>query len=103
MASQFPPIGAWYSDAVDEQVFEVVAVDEQFGTVEVQYAGGEISEFDLETWNQLSLLRAAPPEDAAAGYELSQEDFLTDEAAIPHNYNPLNMIEPDLFQGFDDF
>ena len=105
MASSFPVIGAWYSDSVEDQSFEVVAVDEQFGTVEIQYLGGEVSEFDLETWSQLRLTPAEAPEDAGAAYELPQEDeWGKDDVIIPDNYiNPLSSIEPESFPGTEDF
>lgn len=63
MASQVPVIGAWYQDATEDQIFEVVAIDEQAALVEIQYLDGEVSELDFETWQQILLLSAKPPED----------------------------------------
>ncbi len=105
MASQFPVIGAWYHDLVEDQMFEVVAVDEQFGTVEIQYLGGEVSEWDLETWPQLALIPAEAPEDAGAAYELSHEDeWGSDQAIIPETWvSPVTSIEPDNYPGIEDF
>ncbi|WP_024460335.1 DUF6763 family protein [Marinimicrobium sp. LS-A18] len=104
MGFQSPSIGAWYFDREDQQVFEVVALDEQQGTIEVQYLDGAIGEFDLETWPQLPLVPAAAPEDSEAAYELSQEDrWNDDDVLVPDSWNnPLNDIEPDLFPGYDD-
>ena len=48
-----PLLGNWYQDLETQQIFKVVAVDEAaetIETVEIQYLGGEISEFDLESW-----------------------------------------------------
>ena len=105
MASQFPVIASWYHDLVEDRTFEVVAVDEQFGTVEIQYLEGEVSEFDMETWAQLALTPAEAPEDAGAAYELSHEDeWDNDQAIIPETWiNPVSSIEPDSYPGIEDF
>lgn len=106
MAAFFPPIGQWYQDAVTNQVFEVVAVDERSSTIEVQYHDGDLTEFDVESWGQLNLLPAEPPEDGNAGYGFAGEDYWSDsDTSFPGGMmsNPLDSIEPDSFTGFDDF
>jgi len=105
MGFKSPTIGAWYFDNDERQLFEVVALDDEQATVEVQYLDGAIGEFDLDTWPQLNLVSAAPPEDSDAGYELSQEDRWQDDQALSPDFwgNPLNHIEPDLFPGYDEF
>ncbi len=55
-------IGCWYQ-AGDYQIFEVVAVDEDEKTIEIQYVGGEVGEFELDVWRQLTLVRVSPPEE----------------------------------------
>ena len=104
MASQVPVVGGWYQDAAEDQVFEVVAVDERAGAVEIQYLEGEVSEIDFETWQQMILLPAEPPEDWRASYELSTEDSHdTDEIFVPDAVNdPLSLIEPETIYGIDD-
>ncbi|MCB1669041.1 MAG: DUF6763 family protein [Porticoccaceae bacterium] len=105
MATQVPNVGQWYQDAAEDQIFEVVAVDEHAGTIEIQYLEGELSEVDLETWQQLVLLPAQPPEDWRASYEMSLEDSLnSDDIYIPDSADdPLSFIEPDSMYGIDDF
>lgn len=105
MASQIPVIGSWYQDATEDQIFEVVAVDESAGLVEIQYLDGEVSELDFETWQQSVLLTAKPPEDWRASYELSNEDSLmTDDIYIPDNWNdPLSDLDSDIVYGLDDY
>ena len=104
MASQVPIIGTWYQDAVEDQIFEVVAVDDDAGSVEIQYVDGEVSEFDFETWQQMLLLSAKPPEDWRASYELSDEDrSITDDVFVPVNWNdPLSDLDFDTTLGVDD-
>ncbi len=46
MAVSYPVIGNWYRRS-NGSLFEVVAVDEQDGTVELQYFDGTIDELDL--------------------------------------------------------
>lgn len=105
MASQIPVIGSWYQDPVEDQTFEVVAVDESTATIEIQYLDGEVSELDFDTWQQLVLLTAKPPEDWRASYELSNEDSLMmDDIYIPENWNdPLSDLDSDIIYGLDDF
>jgi len=104
MAKLFPTIGNWFQDASTLQVFEVVAVDENNSTIEVQYDDGDIGEFELEMWGQLNLLAAAAPEDPNAGYGTSYSDRWEDSAGHLNGYytNPLEMIEAESFTGFDD-
>lgn len=104
MDFQYPVIGAWYEDQEQGQIFEVVAIDEDEATVEVQYLDGDISEFDLESWSRMPLLPAAPPEDANAPYALSQEDrWRDDRAESPSDWNnPLETIEPERYSGGDE-
>mgnify|MGYP000011003030 CR=1 FL=1 len=105
MASLFPVISAWYLDTTEDQVFEVVAVDEQYGTVEIQYIDGEVSEFDLETWSQLKLIPAEAPEDAGAAYELSHDDeWGFDHSIASANWsNPTINIEAESYPSIEDF
>ena len=84
MAKHYPEIGAWYQDAAEDVLFEVVAVDDSAGTIEIQLLGGEVSEVDFETWGQMLILSAEPPEDWSASYELSSEDsHELDDIVIP--------------------
>ncbi len=105
MASQIPVIGSWYQDPTEDQTFEVAAVDESTATIEIQYVDGEVSELDFDTWQQLVLLTAKPPEDWRVSYELSNEDSLMmDDIYIPENWNdPLSDLDSDTIYGLDDF
>jgi hypothetical protein len=105
MASQAPIIGTWYQDATEDQIFEVVAVDEDAGFVEIQYVDGEVSELDFETWQQMLLLSAKPPEDWRASYELSNEDrSATDDIYIPDQWSdPFSDLDSDTIYGIEDY
>lgn len=104
--SPAPAIGDWYQDVVDNQYFEVVAVDTASGSIEIQYIDGEVSEVDRDSWSEMNLIPAQPPEDASAAYEMPVDDssWSNDSVLNPNSWNnPLNQIEPDLFQGSEDF
>ena len=74
MAHRRPSVGNWYQDAEAGVIFEVVAFDEEDGTVEVQHIDGEVEEYDLDSWREMRLTAVAPPEDWRSGFELSSED-----------------------------
>jgi hypothetical protein len=103
MVLHYPVIGAWYQDQEEQQTFEVVAIDEELGTVEIQYSDGAIGEFDLDAWTRLPLLAVAAP-DADAALGLSQEDRWRDDQSPQYNSwdDPLDRIEAELFPGTDD-
>jgi hypothetical protein len=100
-----PDIGQWYKDAQTGALFEVVALDEGAGTVELQYLDGEIAEYDLEAWRELFLQPAVEPEDWRSPYELADEDGLDPDLPMhpPDWNNPLNSIEPDTMWGVEEF
>lgn len=75
-------IGSWYSLAVGGQLFEVVAIDETANTIETQFVDGEIGEFEQESWRELTLERAEPPEDWRHPFEISEEDYPDPSEAI---------------------
>jgi hypothetical protein len=69
-----PRVGAWYRDAAGE-LFEVVALDEDDGTVEVQHYDGTIEEYDLDAWFDSQIAVAAPPEDYSGSLDIEREDY----------------------------
>lgn len=103
MAHRRPGIGNWYQDAEAGVIFEVVAFDEEDGTVEVQHIDGEVEEYDLDSWREMRLTAVAPPEDWRSGFELSSEDAPDpDQALHPDDWSgALNQIEPEDV-GLDD-
>ena len=103
MGVRAPLVGEWYTDLGNQQLFEIVAYDEQGSTVEIQYVDGEVGEFDLESWHSLNLEIAAPPEDWTASYEVTQEDSGFSDFSTEHIEDPLSTLEPDSMLGYDEF
>ncbi len=78
MAAPHPNIGAWYRHAGGES-FEVVAFDEEDGTIEIQYFDGTVEEMDTEDWEaqwaDRTLETAEPPEDWSGSVDIEADDF----------------------------
>lgn len=77
-----PNVGSWYrftGDRSGGELFEVVAVDNDDRTVEIQYFDGTIEEMDLEDWEAHGedgeLEAAEPPEDWSGSVDVEPEDF----------------------------
>ena len=75
MAVLYPVIGQWFSRP-NGTLFEVVALDEEGGTVELQQFDGTIDEVDLETWPELLLVEVSAPEDWSGSVDMDPEDFI---------------------------
>ena len=58
-----PIVGNWYQHVDKGLDFEVVAVDEDSATVEVQFVDGTLDEIAFDDWYELDLEPAEPPED----------------------------------------
>jgi hypothetical protein len=65
-----PIVGKWYLDVQEDEIFRVMAIDEDREIVEIRYADGETDEVELDVWGDLDLDVAEPPEDAS----LDQDD-----------------------------
>ncbi len=103
MANLAPAIGDWFIDRSQQQLFEVVAIDEHASTIEVQYLDGEVSEIDLDSWGLLPIETAAPPEDWSAPFEVDAEDMDNELHLASPAYDPLSLLESEMFEGFDEF
>jgi hypothetical protein len=58
-----PVVGNWYEHLDKGQKFEVVAVDEDNGVVEIQHYDGDLEEVALESWYDMDVELSEPPED----------------------------------------
>jgi len=75
MAIQIPAIGSWYRRPNGIK-FEVVAIDEDDGTIEIQQYDGTIDEIEFENWRQLLLVEVSAPEDWAGSVDMDPEDYV---------------------------
>lgn len=86
-----PGIGDWFRSESGE-TFEVVALDEAEGTLEIQYFDGAVEEIDMDTWYEESFAAVEPPEDWSGSMDIQPEDYgvdLESNAHLEHN-NPLD-------------
>jgi hypothetical protein len=89
MTAPQPAIGEWYR-ATGADSFEVVAIDDDDGTIEIQYFDGTVEEMDVEDWvsqwEDGALEAAEPPEDWSGSVDVDpdqdgpQGDSGSDEA-----------------------
>jgi len=72
-----PVIGHWYRIQGSDS-FEVVAFDEDDGTIELQYFDGTVEEMDIEDWHAEkesgALEEVEPPEDWTGSVDVDPED-----------------------------
>jgi len=72
-----PTIGHWYRITGGDS-FEVVAVDDDDGTIELQYFDGTVEEMDIEDWQAEkeggTLEEIEPPEDWTGSVDVDPEE-----------------------------
>jgi hypothetical protein len=89
-----PVIGEWFETASGES-FEVVAIDREDGSVEIQYFDGAIEELDFSVWQQMQIQPADAPEDWSGPLDMMREDYLSDTGMSSHEdyLNPLDTLD----------
>jgi len=94
MGVAYPIIGQWFRRP-NGALFEVVAVDEAGGTVEIQFFDGTIDEVDLENWPALLTVEASAPEDWSGSVDMDPEDYVgKKDPGIPAGYfDPLAFLD----------
>ena len=104
MQAPTPIIGDWYRGPTGD-LFEVVAIDPDDDTIEIQYFDGTLEEYDSETWNAQGIAEADPPEDWTGSVDVDQEDVDL-EADNPHNAAwsaPSDFMDRSESSGFSEF
>lgn len=81
-----PVIGDWYKTLAGE-TFEIVALDEDDQTVEIQYEDGSIEELDLDTWYDLELEQVESPSDWSGSLDMDREDFDLGAGGLPDDWS----------------
>ncbi len=77
-------VGAWYRSPGTEP-FEVVALDFDSETVEIQYYDGSVAELDYESWLDLGAQPTTGPDSFDGALDLSHEDMLAAESAARYD------------------
>jgi len=94
MAVVMPVIGDWYQKP-GGQLFEVVAVDETDGTIEIQYFDRAVAEIDLEAWHDSHIMSAEAPEDYSGSLDIEPEDYGAELSVAGHKdwADPLDYLD----------
>ena len=73
-----PIVGQWYRGGTNE-LFEVVAIDDQDQTIEIQYFDGTVAEMEFDAWNEHLLDElidvADAPEDWSGAVDMDTEEM----------------------------
>lgn len=92
-----PIVGRWYQNP-DHSKFEVIALDEEEGMIEIQSFDGELDEVLFDAWPQMGMEDVPPPEDWTGAYDDFERDDLgyTDLNRRPDSYRfSVNDLERD--------
>jgi hypothetical protein len=82
MANPAPVIGNWYRRTGGES-FEVVAIDRDDRTIEIQYFDGTIEEIEFDDWLEEQVEATEPPEDWTGSVDVEPEDTENEYEAEP--------------------
>lgn len=104
MVNPPPVVGKWYARPGGDS-FEIVAIDRDDGTIEIQYFDGTIEEIDVEDWREEQVEAAEPPEDWTGSVDVEPEDYENEFDMQPGTGNgktPLEVIDRDEIGGFSE-
>ena len=87
MAKPAPVIGEWFRRAGGDS-FEVVAIDRDDHTIEIQYFDGTVEEMELEEWREAEIETCEAPEDWTGSLDVEPEDTENEYEAEPGNSKP---------------
>ncbi len=95
MATEYEPrIGDWYRTVTGDN-FEIVALDADDGTLEIQYFDGTVEELDVDTWYDLNIDAIEPPEDWSGSLDIERDDYGVDLESLntENRGNPLDSLD----------
>ena len=95
MVNEYPPrIGDWYQN-INGDNFEIVALDEDEATMEIQYYDGAVEEIDFDSWGDMEIAPIEPPEDWSGSLDIEREDYGVDlELTSPNDHiNPIDELD----------
>jgi hypothetical protein len=68
MSSADPILNNWYQDGETGRTFLVVAIDANGDSIDVQYANGDLGEYDAAAWEESAFFPIEAPEDWSAPF-----------------------------------
>jgi hypothetical protein len=92
----------WYARSGGDS-FEVVAIDRDDSTIELQYFDGTIEELDFDEWREEEIVAASPPEDWTGSVDVDPEDTENEFDLAPGNGNsPFEAIDRGEADGYSE-
>ena len=87
-------IGDWYRMG-DDPPFEVVAVDSDSETIEIQHFDGTVEEIDFDSWLEMPVEMTVAPEDYSGALDIEREDYAMESDALYMDdwSNPLDQLD----------
>ena len=103
MAKPAPVIGEWFRRAGGDS-FEVVAIDRDDHTIEIQYFDGTVEEIELEEWRESEIETCEAPEDWTGSLDVEPEDTENEFDAVPgvNGSSPFEAIDRGEADGFSE-
>jgi hypothetical protein len=105
MAKPAPVIGEWFRRAGGDS-FEVVAIDRDDHTIEIQYFDGTVEEIELEEWREAEMETCEAPEDWTGSLDVEPEDTENEYQAEPGNTktwaDPLQFVDRGEVGGYSE-
>jgi hypothetical protein len=105
MAKLAPVIGQWYRRPGGES-FEVVAIDRDDRTIEIQYFDGTVEELEVDEWLEDEFESTEPPEDWTGSLDVEPEDTENEYEAEPSSSqawaDPLQFVDRGEAAGYSE-
>lgn len=94
MPLPIPAVGHWYQ-APGGVKFEVVAVDDEDGSIDIQHYDGTVEELDFDAWEESEYVSTDPPEDYSGSLDIERDDYGVDldRAAMQDWSDPLDYLD----------
>ena len=105
MTPPTPSVGNWYRGSNGE-LFEVVAVDPDDETIELQHFDGTLEEIDFETWNERPPLETTAPEDWTGSVDIEPEENVNEASELGMHVAwtaPLEFLDRNEAQGYSEW
>ena len=102
MSNPAPVVGKWFAHPGGDS-FEVVAIDRDDSTIEIQYFDGTIEELDFDEWREEEIEVAEQPEDWTGSVDVDPEDTENEFDAVPGNgSSPFAALDRGEADGFSE-
>jgi hypothetical protein len=105
MANPAPVIGEWFRRTGGDS-FEVVAIDRDDRTIEIQYFDGTIEEMDFDEWPEDEIEATEAPEDWTGSVDVEPEDTENEYEAEPNGGekwgDPLQFVDRGEVGGYSE-